>query len=74
MYQAGPVMKRTKEDNHLAVTTNPEKISSGPSLNIRPRMLDLDDLPEELIPMHHKRIKQQVSLSLSSVSLVYLGH
>ena len=57
VYQAGPIAKRSKEDNHLAVNTGPSP------LNIRPRMLDLDDLPEELIPIHHKRIKQQVSLS-----------
>lgn len=58
--QAGPITKRSKEDNHLAVSTGPSP------LNIRPRMLDLDDLPEELIPIHHKRIKQQVDDQLST--------
>lgn len=62
--QAGPVVKKTKEDNQLEASTSQETRGHNPSsLHIRPRMLDLDDLPEELIPIHHKRIKQQVSLA-----------
>ena len=52
MSQANPVAKKTKDDNHLAA----EERNPSP-LNIRPNMLSLDALPEELIP------KQQVGLS-----------
>ena len=51
MSQANPVAKKTKDDNHLAAEER------NPPLNIRPNMLSLDALPEELIP------KQQVGLS-----------
>ena len=53
------MVKKTKDENHLEVSTNQGRTPSP--LHIRPSMLDLDDLPEELIPIHHKKIKQQVS-------------
>ena len=52
-------MKKVKDENHLEISTNQGRSPSP--LHIRPSMLDLDDLPEELIPIHHKKIKQQVS-------------
>ena len=52
MPQANPVTKKTKDDNHLAA----EERSHSP-LNIRPSMLNIDNLPEELIP-------KQVGLSI----------
>ena len=59
MLQSGSVVKKIKDENHLEISTN-QGCSPSP-LHIRPSMLDLDDLPEELIPIHHKKIKQQVS-------------
>jgi len=59
--QVGPVPKKIKRGEDTLPVPSDSQVRSSSPLHIRPSMLNLDDLPEELIPAHQERIKQQVS-------------
>ena len=55
--------KKIKQDEDtLSVPSGSQEMTkcSTSSIHIRPSMLNLDDLPEELISVHQEKIKQQV--------------
>jgi len=59
--QVGQVAKKIKLDEETLVSSQEITMARSASpIHIRPSMLNLDDLPEELIPVHQEKIKQQV--------------
>lgn len=50
------------------------KVRSTSPIHIRPSMLNLDDLPEELIPVHQEKIKQQVPNVINHKTLLNVSY